>query len=241
MFRNVEMRYPQRPDHSALKGLDLVIKHRQTHAFCGVSGGGKSSILQLCARFYDPYSGTIHIDGVDVRKIPLEDYRASISVVTQEATLLSGTIRWNIALGARSPETVTQREIEKACEQACILDFIRGLPHGFDTDVGSKGAQLSGGQKQRICIARAIVRQPRILLLDEATSALDAQSEASVQRALDRAARGRTTITIAHRLSTIRHADVIHVVEDGKIVESGSHAALLAAGGRYLELIQAQL
>lgn len=144
-------------------------------------------------------------------------------------------------LGADRGQQVSDQDLERVCEDACILDFIRSLPDGFNAEIGSKGAQLSGGQRQRLCIARALVKQPKILLLDEATSALDAQAEVSVQRALDNASRGRTTLTVAHRLSTIRDADIIHVVEDGAIVESGSHKELLALHGRYLELIQAQL
>ncbi|PWN43022.1 P-loop containing nucleoside triphosphate hydrolase protein [Ceraceosorus guamensis] len=241
VFSDVELRYPQRPDHPALQHLDLTIKSGKTHAFVGPSGSGKSTILQQIARFYDPCQGTLKVGDVDVRKIPLEEYRECIALVSQEPVLISGSVRWNLSLGARDPSSVTQEQLEEACEQANILDFIRGLPQGFDTDCGTKGTQLSGGQKQRICIARALMRDPQILLLDEATSALDAESEVSVQRALDKASKGRTVVTIAHRLSTIRHADTIHVVEDGQIRESGTHSALLERKGRYLELVQAQL
>ena len=171
----------------------------------------------------------------------LEDLRSGMAYVSQDPILFEGTLRWNLTLGSNNPESVKDAEIEKACEQACILDFVRNLEHGFDTDIGMKGAQLSGGQKQRLCIARALLRNAPILCLDEATSALDPTSEKAVQRALDRASLGRTTITIAHRLSTIRNADVIHVVEDGAIVESGSHDELIRRKGRYLDLVAAQI
>ncbi|OWZ26190.1 ATP-binding cassette, subfamily B (MDR/TAP), member 1 [Cryptococcus neoformans c45] len=151
------------------------------------------------------------------------------------------SIRWNIISGAVDPENVTEAQLEQACRQACIYDFIKTLPLGFETHLGLKGGQLSGGQRQRLCIARALIRDPRILLLDEATSALDGKSEASVQQALDNASRGRMTITIAHRLSTVRKADVIFVMEQGSIVESGSHDELLALEGRYFELVRTQL
>ena len=164
-----------------------------------------------------------------------------MSYVSQDACLYEGTIKFNLLLGAVEGQTVTDEELERVCEDACISDFIHGLPNGYQTEIGSKGTQLSGGQRQRICIARALIKKPKILLLDEATSALDAQAEVSVQKALDNASKGRTTLTVAHRLSTIRNADIIHVVEDGAIVESGSHDELIQKRGRYLELVQAQL
>ncbi|KAE8259182.1 hypothetical protein A4X13_0g1187 [Tilletia indica] len=241
VFSDVEMRYPQRPDHPALRSLDLTIKAGETTAFVGTSGSGKSSCLNLLSRFYDPVAGSITCGGVDIRAMPLDEWRGRAALVSQDPVLYEGSVRWNLTLGAIDPESVTDEEIRFACEQACILDFILSLPGGFDEDLGMKGMNLSGGQKQRLCIARALLRRPEILLLDEATSALDAESEATVQLALERAAKGRTTVIIAHRLSTIRKADTIHVVEDGRIVESGSHAELLARKGRYLELIEAQL
>ena len=241
VFSDVEMRYPTRPRHPALNGLDITLKAGERTAICGTSGSGKSSTLALLQRFYDPSRGAITFGGVDARSISLDELRAKTAYVSQDPVLFSGTIYWNLSMGAVDPSRVTREEVEEACEQACILDFIRGLPKGFDTEIGFKGAQLSGGQKQRLCIARALLRQPLILLLDEATSALDAESEVSVQAALDRASKGRTTVIIAHRLSTIRNSETIHVIEDGLCIESGTHDSLIRKRGRYLELVEAQL
>lgn len=238
---SIELRYPQRPNHPALKELSIIIPAGKSVAFCGTSGSGKSSILALLQRFYDPCQGSIEFGGVDVRQVPIHLLRQQMAYVSQDPILYEGTIRWNLSLGSNDPDSVTQEQIEKACEDAYILDFVRGLPNGFDTEIGFKGSQLSGGQKQRLCIARALLRDPKILLLDEATSALDADSEIQVQRALDRAALNRTTVTIAHRLSSLRKCDWIFVVEDGKIRESGTHADLIARGGRYRELMEQQL
>ncbi|KAK0563426.1 hypothetical protein OC861_004795 [Tilletia horrida] len=241
VLTDIEMRYPRRPDHPALKNLNLRIKAGETTAFVGTSGSGKSSILNLLSRFYDPSAGSITFGGVDIRALPMDEWRSKAALVSQDPVLYEGSVRWNLSLGAVDPESVTEEQLRFACEQACILDFILSLPAGFEEDLGMKGMNLSGGQKQRLCIARALLRRPEILFLDEATSALDAESEATVQLALERAAKGRTTVVIAHRLSTIRKADTIHVVEDGRIVESGSHLELLERKGRYLELIEAQL
>ncbi|KAJ1020783.1 hypothetical protein NDA16_004173 [Ustilago loliicola] len=238
---NIELRYPQRPNHPALKELSITIPAGKSVAFCGTSGSGKSSILALLQRFYDPCQGSIQFGGVDVRQVPIDVLRQQMAYVSQDPILYEGTIRWNLSLGSNDPDSVTQAELEKACEDAYILDFVRGLPNGFYTEIGFKGSQLSGGQKQRLCIARALLRNPKILLLDEATSALDAESEIQVQRALDRAALNRTTVTIAHRLSSLRKCDWIFVVEDGKIRESGTHSDLIARGGRYRELMELQL
>ncbi|CCO35093.1 ATP-binding cassette, subfamily B (MDR/TAP),member 1 [Rhizoctonia solani AG-1 IB] len=236
-FTSCTLQYASRPK-PAIENLNLVIPAGKSVAFCGPSGGGKSSIISMISRFYDPSMGTISLDGRDIRSIPLEEYRSHISLVAQDAVLYEGTFRENITLGQTS---IAQEEIERACRDANILDFIQSLPQGFDSPVGFKGSQMSGGQRQRICIARALLRNPSILLLDEATSALDAESERSVQEALEQASKGRTTISIAHRLSTIQNADIIHVVEDGRIVESGSHAELLAHNGRYVDLVKSQL
>ncbi|CAE7222292.1 unnamed protein product [Rhizoctonia solani] len=237
IFNSCTLKYASRPK-PAIDDLSLTIPAGKSVAFCGPSGGGKSSIISMISRFYDPNMGTIFLDGRDIRTIPLEEYRSHISLVAQDAVLYEGTFRDNVTLGYTP---ITQQEIERACRDANILEFIQSLPQGFDTPVGFKGSQMSGGQRQRVCIARALLRNPSILLLDEATSALDAESERSVQVALEQASKGRTTISIAHRLSTIQNADIIHVVEDGRIVESGNHSELLALDGRYVDLVKSQL
>ncbi|KAG8800378.1 GTPase-activating protein, partial [Serendipita sp. 399] len=198
-FRNVVFRYPTRPDVRVLRNFNLTVAPGTHVALVGASGCGKSTVIQLIERFYDPLSGQILVDGENISELNVQGYRKHVSLVSQEPTLYAGTIRFNVLLGAIKPvEEVTQDEIEAACRDANILDFIRSLPDGFETQVGGKGSQLSGGQKQRIAIARALIRNPSILLLDEATSALDSNSERVVQEALDRAAKGRTTISIAH-------------------------------------------
>ncbi|KAI0953276.1 hypothetical protein AcW1_007535 [Taiwanofungus camphoratus] len=207
-FENVHFRYPTRPGVRVLRDLNLVVEPGTYVALVGASGCGKSTTIQLIERFYDPLMGTVYLDEEPVTKFNVSEYRKHIALVSQEPTLYSGTIRFNILLGASKPaDEVTQEEIETACRNANILDFVKSLPQGFDTEVGGKGSQLSGGQKQRIAIARALLRNPKVLLLDEATSALDSNSEKVVQAALDQAARGRTTLAIAHRLSTIQNAD----------------------------------
>jgi len=185
--------------------------------------------------------GGIYVDGKEISSLNINDYRSFIALVSQEPTLYQGTIRENILLGADKAEgVVTDADIEFACREANIYDFIMSLPDGFGTIVGSKGSLLSGGQKQRIAIARALLRDPKILLLDEATSALDSESEHVVQAALDKAAKGRTTIAVAHRLSTIQKADIIYVFDQGVIVEHGTHNELMVKGGRYSELVNLQ-
>lgn len=205
----------------------------------GASGCGKSTTIQLLERFYDPLVGGIYVDGKEISSLNINDYRSFIALVSQEPTLYQGTIRDNVLLGADRAE-VPDSEIEFACREANIYDFIMSLPDGFATIVGSKGSMLSGGQKQRIAIARALLRDPKILLLDEATSALDSESEHVVQAALDKAAKGRTTIAVAHRLSTIQKADIIYVFDQGVIVEHGTHNELMSKGGRYSELVNLQ-
>ncbi|CAE6541707.1 unnamed protein product [Rhizoctonia solani] len=241
IVEDVHFRYPTRPGVPVLRGLNLVVKPGTYIALVGASGSGKSTLIQLIERFYDPLAGRIKLDGQDISELNVQDYRKHIALVSQEPTLYSGTIRFNILLGAAKPhDQVTQAEIEQACRDANILDFINSLPQGFDTDVGGKGNQLSGGQKQRIAIARALLRNPKVLLLDEATSALDSTSEKVVQVALENAAQGRTTIAIAHRLSTIQNADRIYYIKDGKVAEAGTHDELLALHGGYFELVQLQ-
>ncbi|KAM0786824.1 hypothetical protein ACM66B_002253 [Microbotryomycetes sp. NB124-2] len=240
-FENVHFRYPTRPHVRVLRGLDLDIPAGSTVAIVGPSGSGKSTIIQLVERFYDPLAGEIRIDGVDISSYNIQSYRSNIALVSQEPTLYAGTVKFNITLGALKPaDQVTQEEVEQACRDANIHDFIMSLPDGYETQVGGKGTQLSGGQKQRIAIARGLVRQPRVLLLDEATAALDSQSERVVQAALDKASKGRTTIAIAHRLSTIQNADLIYVLKDGKVAERGKHSELLAKQGIYYELVAQQ-
>jgi ATP-binding cassette subfamily B (MDR/TAP) protein 1 len=218
-------------------GYSLEIAAGTTVALVGSSGSGKSTIIQLVERFYDPDSGVVTLDGVDLRQLNVRWLRQQIGLVGQEPVLFSGTIAENIAYGKPGS---TREDVEAAAKMANAFDFIQEFPSKFETDVGEKGGQLSGGQKQRIAIARAMIKSPAVLLLDEATSALDSESERIVQGALDDllAKYKRTTIVIAHRLSTIRNADKIAVVDKGKIVEEGTHDELMAIGeeGRYYKL-----
>ncbi|KAJ0391962.1 hypothetical protein P43SY_002480 [Pythium insidiosum] len=241
-FRNVSFRYPTRPNVSVLKSYNLTIEPGQTVAFCGPSGGGKSTIIALLERFYDPIRGQIKLDGHDLRTLNLRWLRDQIGLVGQEPVLFSGSIADNIAYGrsTASGTPPTQEEIEAAARMANAHDYITQFPDGYATQVGAKGEQLSGGQKQRLAIARAILKDPRVLLLDEATSALDSESERVVQEALDKvvALKKRTTIIVAHRLSTIRKADKICVVSGGHIAEQGTHDELLAKGGIYTTLVE---
>ena len=209
----------------------------KTVALVGPSGCGKSTTMQLMQRFYDVAAGQVLISGKDVRNLNLKWLRANIGIVSQEPVLFDTTIAENIRYGR---EGATIADIEAACRKANAYHFIKELPDGFNTHVGERGTQLSGGQKQRIAIARALVRDPKLLLLDEATSALDTGSEKIVQKALDRAREGRTTIVIAHRLSTIQTADLIVSVDDGKVVEIGTHNELMDKEGLYHELVTAQ-
>ncbi|KAM5379595.1 hypothetical protein ACJZ2D_003943 [Fusarium nematophilum] len=238
-FRDVHFRYPTRPEQPVLRGLNLTVRPGQYVALVGASGCGKSTTIALLERFYDPLSGGVFIDNQEISKLNVNDYRSYIALVSQEPTLYQGTIKENILLGT-SREDVPDEAVEFACREANIFDFITSLPDGFNTVVGTKGTLLSGGQKQRIAIARALIRDPKILLLDEATSALDSESEHVVQAALDKAAKGRTTIAVAHRLSTIQKADIIYVFDQGRIVEQGTHSELMKKNGRYAELVNLQ-
>ena len=221
----------------ALSDVSLQARRGETVALVGPSGGGKSSILNLIPRFYDVNQGAVTIDGHDVRSVTLASLRDHIALVTQEPFLFDDSIRANIAYARPG---ASQLEIETAARQAAAHDFILALPEGYDTAVGEAGARLSGGQRQRIAIARAFLKDAPILLLDEATSALDTESEAQVQAALERLMAGRTTILIAHRLSTVKNADRIYVIDKGRVVETGSHAELVRAGGLYARLAKAQ-
>ena len=224
-------------DDDALSAIDLRIAPGETVAFVGSSGSGKSTLLNLVLGFVRPTRGRIVIDGRDMQTLDVRTLRRSISVVPQESVLFEGSIFDNITYGMPN---ATPERVERALRDANAWDFVSAQPQGWHAIVGERGARLSGGQRQRLAIARALVRDPRILLLDEATSALDPESEALVQEALERLMRGRTTLIVAHRLSTVRQADRIVVLERGHIVEQGSHAELLAAGGRYVQLYRAQ-
>ncbi len=234
-FDNVRFSY--REDRPALMGMSLDVPAGKTAALVGPSGAGKSTILNLIPRFHDADAGAVSIDGHDVRGLTFDSLRGAIALVSQEITLFDDTIRANIAYGRQS---ASEDEIIRAARDAAADAFIRELPQGYDTLVGEMGAHLSGGQRQRIAIARAMLKDAPILLLDEATSALDTESERQVQAALRILMQGRTTLVIAHRLSTIMDADIIHVVDRGKLAESGSHAELLARGGIYANLYALQ-
>ncbi|MDF3350289.1 ABC transporter ATP-binding protein [Sulfitobacter sp. KE34] len=224
-------------DTKVLNGLDLTAKAGQTTALVGASGAGKSTIFNLLTRLVDPQSGSVRIGGVDTSAMTIPDLRGLFSVVTQEALLFDETLRENIVLGR---ENVTDEELDRVLKAAHVADFLPQLEQGLETRVGPRGSALSGGQRQRVVIARALLRDTPILLLDEATSALDAQSEQVVQDALDRLAKGRTTIVIAHRLSTIRSADKIVVMDRGRVTDEGTHDELMERGGIYADLYRLQ-
>ncbi|KAF0536907.1 multidrug resistance protein MDR [Gigaspora margarita] len=218
-FSDIHFYYPTRPGISVLRGLNLEVKPGQYAALVGPSGCGKSTIISLFEKFYQVTSGKITIDRLNIAKMNVNNLREQMALVSQESSLYDMTIRENLIFGCRPEQNITQNDIEKAYQEANIYEFIIKLPNGYDTRIGRRGIQLSGGQKQRIAIARALIRDPKILLLDEATSVLDSELEKVVQKALDAAAHGRTTLAIAHRLSTIQHADVIFVIKDSKVHE----------------------
>ncbi|CAN5339939.1 ABC transporter ATP-binding protein/permease [soil metagenome] len=233
----VDFAYPGRPDLPALRGFDLTVRPGETSALVGPSGAGKSTVFRLLLRFYDPQGGVVAVDGVDVRDADPVDVRGRFAWVSQEAPLFSGSALENIRFGR---ESATEDEARAVATEAQALTFIDALPEGFATALGERGKSLSGGQRQRLAIARALVRDAPILLLDEATSALDAENERLVQVALDQAMQSRTTIVIAHRLATVLRADRIVVMEDGAVVETGTHAELSARGGLYAKLAKLQ-
>ncbi|KAI1859844.1 hypothetical protein JX265_010293 [Neoarthrinium moseri] len=233
-FDAVTFSYPSRQDHAALRDLSFTIPAGSNIAFVGPTGSGKSTIISMIERFYDPTRGAIRIDNQPLSSLQVAKYRQHIGLVNQDPTLYNGTIHMNLLAGLEDEGIRPSKEaVEDACRQANIFEFIKSLPKEFETTVGNRGTQLSVGQKQRIALARALIRQPSILLLDEATSSLDSQSESLIRDALEKAKKGRTTITIAHRLSTIVKADRIYVLDQGTIVESGTHADLMNSKGRY--------
>ena len=236
-FDDVHFSYPSAKTKSALNGLSFSVAHGETVAIVGPSGAGKSTIFSLILRFYDPATGTIRLDGVDIREADPQAVRARIAIVPQDTTIFATSIHENIAFGSPS---ASREMVETAADAAQATEFIGRLENGFDTIVGERGVTLSGGQRQRIAIARALLRDAPLLLLDEATSALDAESETLVQMALDGLMRDRTTIVIAHRLATVLKADRILVLDDGRIVEEGTHQSLIQQGGLYAKLARLQ-
>lgn len=240
-FKNVHFAYPARPEVPIFQDFSLSIPSGSVTALVGPSGAGKSTVISLLLRLYDPASGTISLDGHDIRQLNPVWLRSKIGTVSQEPILFSCSIAENIAYGADNPASVTTEQIEQAAAVANAAAFIQNFPQGFSTVVGEKGVLLSGGQKQRIAIARALLKNPKILLLDEATSALDAENEHLVQQALDRLMEGRTVFIIAHRLSTIKNANVVAVLDQGRIIECGKHEELLLKpDGMYRKLMNKQ-
>ncbi len=235
-FRDVGFEYAAEKG-AVLRHISLAVPAGATVAIVGRSGSGKSTLVSLLARFYDPTSGSVLIDGVDIREYSLRDVRRQISLVSQEVVLFNDTIRNNIIFGASD---IGDAQLESAARAAYVIEFVEQLPQGLDTIVGDRGVLLSGGQRQRIAIARALLRDTPILILDEATSALDTAAERHIQAALDQLLRNRTTFVIAHRLSTVEKADRILVLRDGEVVEYGAHAELLERRGIYAELHRLQ-
>jgi ATP-binding cassette, subfamily B, bacterial len=236
-FDQVTFHYPARPDRPSLQQFSLSVTPGQTVALVGPSGAGKSTVFQLLLRFYDPTAGAVRVDGVDIRQLDPARLRRHIGLVSQDPVVFGASARENIRYGR--PEA-SDAEVRAAADAALASEFLDRLPEGFDTFLGEKGVRLSGGQRQRIAIARAILRNPPILLLDEATSALDAESERTVQAALERLSAGRTTLVIAHRLATVLKADRIVVLDEGRIVAEGTHASLIETGGLYARLAALQ-
>ncbi len=216
-----------------LRGLDLHVRAGEVHAIMGPNGSGKSTLSRLLFRFYDVQSGAVKVSGTDIRRLTQASLRAAIGIVPQDTVLFNDTIYYNIQYGR--PEA-SREDVIAAAQAAHIHDFVESLPDGYDTRVGERGLKLSGGEKQRVAIARALLKNPPILIFDEATSALDSQSEKAIQAELERISVGRTTLVIAHRLSTVMNADEILVLDQGRIVERGTHRALLDRGGAYAQM-----
>lgn len=234
----MDKKEPEKPTQPVIRSVSLDVKAGETIALVGPSGSGKTTLCNLIARFYDPTQGSIEVDGVDLRKIDVGSYRRLLGIVEQDVFLFDGTVAENIGYAKRG---ASREDIATAARFANAAEFIEKLERGYDTLIGERGVRLSGGQKQRLAIARALLADPRILILDEATSNLDTESERLIQTSLDGLMRGRTCFVIAHRLSTIRHADRIVVIEDGKIIEVGTHEQLLAGGGRYAAFLRMQV
>jgi subfamily B ATP-binding cassette protein MsbA len=234
-YDNVSFQYKE--NEPVLKEISFSVKPGEVVAFVGPSGGGKSTLLDLLPRFYDPRSGSISIDGIDIRSLSLSSLRGLMGIVTQETYLFNDTIRNNIAYGLNG---VNAEAVAEAARMANAVEFIEQLEKKYDTPVGNRGVMLSGGQRQRLAIARALLKNPQILIFDEATSALDTESEMLVQEAIDRLMTSRTTLVIAHRLSTIKHANRIMVIDNGRIVETGTHDELLGRSGLYKRLYTMQ-
>jgi ATP-binding cassette subfamily B protein len=236
-FENVTFAYPARPDMPALKGFTLRVRPGERVALVGPSGAGKSTVFRLLLRFYDPEAGQVLVDGVNLTDADPAQVRARMALVAQDSPLFSGSAADNVRFGREDADAAA---IDRAVQAAQAEGFLKALPQGLETSVGERARSLSGGQRQRLAIARALVRQAPILLLDEATSALDAENERLVQRALDEAMEGRTTLVIAHRLATVLKADRIVVMDEGRVIEEGSHHQLVAKGGLYSRLAALQ-
>jgi ATP-binding cassette subfamily B protein len=235
-FENVSFAYAG--SNEVVRNIDLTVKPGQCVAILGATGAGKSVLMSLIPRFFDVTSGRLTVDGIDVRRLDLDDLRRNIGVVFQESFLFSHTVAANIAFG--HPEA-TRAQVEKAARIAAAHDFIMALPKGYETVLGESGMSLSGGQRQRLAIARAVLLEPSILLLDDPTAAIDSQTEHEIFEALENAIAGRTTFIVAHRLSTLRRADFIIVMENGRIVQTGTHAELMRVPGPYLHVANLQL